>query len=766
MNKTLKILAIGLITVLVLIVALVAYLGFAFDPNQFKSQIAQIVLEKKQRTLAIEGDIALRFFPKIGVDLGKTSLSERHSAEPFATLESARVSLALLPLLRSKLVIDKVSLRGLNLHFQRNEKGESNIDDLLSKERDSDDLKNAQNEKKLQFDIEGIELANANIQVSDAQTKFTGALKNLQMTSGRLADNTPTTIQLSSHLVSQEKASINTDAQLELNTGLRFDLAAQEFDLNKFSLRLEGLVQGNKLKLNVKAPQLQMTPKELAFNITGLEANLQTHLIQGDADLSLSAPRIAIDKTKASSDKISASMTMVGAQNLSVKLNTSAITGSGKALALDNIQVEIERKQGTQTLKATLNSALQADREQLAFSLDKFRLNLQILDPGLAQAEIKLPVSGSLSAKWKEQLIQTELQSQFDQSQLKATIAVQGFATPQIQLNAVIDALNLDRYLKPGTAEKPGKVVAGNAKPPSAAEAPLDLSALKVLQVDGKVAIGKLQVRNIKLSDLQMPLKLHAGKLELKGLQAHLYQGELAGDASVNANDNSFAVDYALSRIQIQPLLKDALDKDILDGRGNLKLHLQTRGKSVTQIKSNLDGEVSVNLVDGAVKGFNLAKALRDVKAKIVNKTDQEQAANISEKTDFSTLSASLHFVDGIGKSDDLSIKSPFLRGGGSGTVNLRDDSLDYVARVTVVNTATGQDGADLAQLKDISIPVRISGPFAHLSYQVQFSQIGSDALKAALKAKAAPLIEEKKKELREKVNEQLKEKLKGLFDR
>ena len=127
-------------------------------------------------------------------------------------------------------------------------------------------------------------------------------------------------------------------------------------------------------------------------------------------------------------------------------------------------------------------------------------------------------------------------------------------------------------------------------------------------------------------------------------------------------------------------------------------------------------------------------------------------------------MSASINFVDGIGSSDDLDMKSPFLRVGGKGQVNLRNSSLDYTARATIVNTSAGQDGADLSQLKDLTIPVRISGPFDKLGYQLQFAQIGSEALKNAFKAKTAPVIEEKKKELKEKVNEQLKDKLKGLF--
>ena len=208
------------------------------------------------------------------------------------------------------------------------------------------------------------------------------------------------------------------------------------------------------------------------------------------------------------------------------------------------------------------------------------------------------------------------------------------------------------------------------------------------------------------------------------------------------------------------------MKKDIVEGRGNLSLNINSHGKRVSQFKDNLNGTIRTQLLDGAVKGINLAKSLRDFKAKILNKTDQQQAANQLEKTDFSAMSASINFADGIGNSDDLELKSPFLRVGGKGQVNLRNSSLDYTARATIVNTSAGQDGADLAQLKDLTIPVRISGPFDKIGYQLQFAQIGSEALKSVLKAKTAPIIEEKKKELKEKVNEKLKDALKGLFER
>ena len=115
MNKPFKILAIFIATIALIIGLGIAYLSFVFDPNQFKSQLIELVKNKKHRDLSIDGNIQLNFFPKLGVSLEKIKLSEFESTAQFAALDRAQVSLALLPLLQKQIVIDKVSLHGMQL---------------------------------------------------------------------------------------------------------------------------------------------------------------------------------------------------------------------------------------------------------------------------------------------------------------------------------------------------------------------------------------------------------------------------------------------------------------------------------------------------------------------------------------------------------------------------------------------------------------------------------------------------------------------------
>ena len=92
--------------------ALAAFVAASFDPNKHKPEIIKLVKEKTGRTLALDGDISLTFFPRIGVAVGKLSLSEPGGVKVFAHVDEAKVSLNLMPLLSRELEVDRVHLSG------------------------------------------------------------------------------------------------------------------------------------------------------------------------------------------------------------------------------------------------------------------------------------------------------------------------------------------------------------------------------------------------------------------------------------------------------------------------------------------------------------------------------------------------------------------------------------------------------------------------------------------------------------------------------
>jgi AsmA protein len=264
-----------------------------------------------------------------------------------------------------------------------------------------------------------------------------------------------------------------------------------------------------------------------------------------------------------------------------------------------------------------------------------------------------------------------------------------------------------------------------------------------------------LQVAKLKLAQINAKLALAGGKLDVAPMSMKLYEGSTSGSVSVNANGNQIALRQNLQGVSINPLMKDLLDKDMLEGRGNVTLDVNTRGETVSAFKKALGGSAALALKDGAIKGINLAQSLRDVKAKL-GQADTTQAANASQKTDFSELTASFNIANGVARNDDLSMKSPFIRLGGAGDVDVGAGQMNYLAKATVVASGEGQGGKDANQLKGLTVPVRLSGPFEALSYKIEFGAMLEDATKAK--------VEEKKQEIKTKVEDAVKDKAKDLF--
>jgi AsmA protein len=273
-----------------------------------------------------------------------------------------------------------------------------------------------------------------------------------------------------------------------------------------------------------------------------------------------------------------------------------------------------------------------------------------------------------------------------------------------------------------------------------------------------------LQVHKLKGTKIKAGVHAADGRLELAPLAADLYEGALNGSAQVDANSNHVAANAALKGISIGPLLQDLLGKQLLDGHGDVKLNVATEGPTVGAMRRALDGTASLALRDGAVHGINIAQKLRDLKATFSTQPATRQAAETDQKTDFSELSASFTIRNGVASNNDLLGKSPLLRLAGDGTIDIGAGALDYTVKATVVGTLAGQGGGDLAKLQGVTVPVHLTGPFAALSYQLDWGSIATQAAKNQAADKLKGLLGGKLKQGPGTPGSKLGDALKGLL--
>jgi len=580
---------------IVLIAAVLAYIAATFDPNQYKPQIVQAVKERTQRTLKLEGNIGLSFWPSIGAKIGKASLSERASDREFAAVEEVRVALKLMPLLSGQAIVDTVRVRGLRASIVKAKDGRTNVDDLAGPPPPKGAPVAKDTGADFRVDIAGVEIMDAAVSYADAAAGTKYVLSKLNLKTGRLAPGVPTSVELSAHVQSDTP---KLDLPVTLKTRLTFDP-------EKRSLAL--------------------------------------------ADLALEAKGVA-----------------AGLTNLVVKLTGSADVDSAKERA-----------------------------------------------------------RASLAGKIAD-------------SSVKARLDIAGFATPAVNFDVEIDQLDVDRYLPQPAG---GGQSSGGGKSPGAGkqpekEQPFDLSGLRNLRAAGTLKIGSFKASNVKASNVRLDVKANGGRVDVNPLTADLYQGKLSSVATINAAPATptFAVKHSMNGISVGPLLKDLADSDMLEGRGNVTLDVTSQGNTVTALKKGLNGNAAVKLADGALKGIDIAGSIRNAKARLgALRGEQTQAADKNQKTDFSELTATFKIANGVARNNDLSMKSPLLRVGGEGEINIGEDSLNYLVKASIVGTSKGEGGREAEELRGVTVPVRVSGPLAAPSFKLDFGSTAKDTAKQAI---------------------------------
>jgi AsmA protein len=267
-------------------------------------------------------------------------------------------------------------------------------------------------------------------------------------------------------------------------------------------------------------------------------------------------------------------------------------------------------------------------------------------------------------------------------------------------------------------------------------------------------------VKGLKLANLKAEVKAGGGRLDVAPHSANLYEGSLSGALTLQANGNRVALKETLTNVSVGPLLRDVAQQDRLEGRGNVALDVSGAGATVNTIKKSLDGTAKLNLRDGAIKGIDIGALLNKVKS--LGGKSEEGSANSKDETKFTELNATFTIKNGVAHNQDLDIKAPLVRIGGAGDIDIANSTINYVVKASVVATAKGQGGAGLEQLSGLTVPVKLSGPLDAMKYQVDYRAVAGDLAKSKVGEKAKEAIEKNK----DKVGEQVRDRLKGLLGR
>ena len=756
--------AITLAVVLLVLAAGAVWLLTGFKPADHKDAAIAWVKSRYNRTLAIDGPIRLSLFPRVEIGLSGVSLSEAGRAEPFAALNEAALAVELLPLLRSRLVVDRVEARGVRLVLLRDAKGRRNIDDLLQPAPAAAPAETAR-EPALQFELNRILLSDVQARVKDEPAGIDGELVLKELSTGRIASQVESTLKLVAQFGFKSPAlkgelSGSTRFTPDMATGslsladmdlgykgdapgassidallkgaLAWDGAASSLSAKGLSLRLTANTAGLRLAGSTLAfERFALDPARRSFAISQLQLRVKGSQGGKPLALDLDWPELDVNGDALKGSALAGKLSFGAELPLTVTFKSDAPSGSFDNVRVPAFEARLGSAATARRIVGSLRSELVLQPEKRAALLDKIDLQVKLDEPGLKPLTLALKGMATAtpgSARWN---LAGDINSNAFNTEGAASFAG---ITPNLKTQLRFQSLDLNGLLEP--APTGASAAAGNA--------PIDLTALRSVNGSLGLRIGNLALRQYRVADVVLDASLDAGMLRVSRFKGRAWGGTLEGSAFADARASRVALKAGADGVNIQALLKDVADKDLLDGTGRVDLDIESAGRTLAELKARLKGRAALQLRDGAVKGVNLARNLRQAKAALGLKQDAFLRALKTEKTDFSELSATFQIDAGVARSTDLDLKSPFLRLGGEGAVDIVKGRIDSNVRTTVTDTPKGQDGGELVALRGVTVPVQLNGPFDAVNWKIQWSAVVAAALKTQVKSEVEKKLKDR----------------------
>ncbi|MEZ8320280.1 AsmA family protein [Vibrio splendidus] len=703
MKKLLIFIAVPVFVVVAAILALVLLV----NPNQFKPLIVEQAQKHTGLELVIEGDISWQFFPSIGFELGQTELRnpEGFTQPNLFKVDTVGVDVSVTPLFSNQLEIGNITLDGAEFYLETLKDGRKNIDALTqaSAPQESEPVADASSEstpapqEQSATDASGWTINLAGVTVSNAlfemDDKQAGSFTKLYDVSLNLSEFAVDTWTTAAFAASGE----NNQQKFSANGSAEFKLAE---GFASYALR--------NIDLNAKFndPATSIESAKIGLNTFEFDkVNQLTYAVIGNA--------AGLD------------LDLKGGGELTVDSAISKVTLN--KLTLDSTFKGDTLPQSPMKVDMLSDLSFDLNKSHLSFVLEKLQANAIALD---GKADVTL----------------SEI--------------------PKVRFSLHSPNIDLDEFLGLGNSTETASTApsgsAGGSTSNSGSSAPAkevepDLSALKTLDVKGDITIDKFKANNAKMQNVKTAFSVNRGIAELTSFTSNLYQGSISATAKLDARKTpaTYTAKKKIRGVKVQPLLVDVANNDMLEGTGNIDVNVKGKSLTPTGIKKNLVGTIVISFEDGAVNGINVAQLIRENYAKI--KGEKVESTNEAQKTDFSAMKATLKVDKGWVSTNDLSAQSPLLRVTGQGKANFINETVDFLVRTSIVGSLEGQGGKNIDDLKDVTIPIKVTGQWADPKFALVFDDV--------LKQKAQKEIDRGVNKLTDKIkDEKTKEAVDGLL--
>lgn len=279
-----------------------------------------------------------------------------------------------------------------------------------------------------------------------------------------------------------------------------------------------------------------------------------------------------------------------------------------------------------------------------------------------------------------------------------------------------------------GTAGGTGSGAA--VAPDGWSHSPIDASALALFNGEVSLSADVVNLGTTQLSGVDTRITLQDARAvaDIRSLRA--FGGAVTGQLVANNRSGlSVAAALGITGADLAQLLRETAGITRFTGAADARVDLLASGSSMADWMSSLSGSGTVSTGQGTIAGIDLDKLFRT------------GAAN-GGTTIFDQAAASFTVAGGVLSNSDLNMQLAAIQARGKGTVDLGQRRLDYLFTPTLLRTGE----------QNISVPVRISGPWASPRIQPDLAQ----ALESNFDIDKGAVEKEAKDKLRQEVQDKL----------
>ncbi|SOB77944.1 AsmA protein [Marinobacter sp. LV10R510-11A] len=555
--KAIRYVLIAIVALVVLAAAAIAIAMAVIDPNDYKPQIEKIVEEQTNLDLILQGDIGWSFIP-LGLELNDVEATL--DGERLVALKQLVAQIDFWSLIAMSPQVDTFVLDGLDAHLSINEKGEGNWTRIMPEPADGDAKKNKQDiasnseeapaaegeqsGEALNFNVENVQISNAQVHYSDQRTGQTVTLENFTVNASNITLGSEFPLEIGFRVET-------TQPTLEVDGSIEARLAANEA-LNDFTISgLEAVFKMNGEPFGDKS----VTAK--------LSGSAKANLENETATLSDITARLA-------------NLTL--STNLDVKGFGDKPTLNGKVAISEFSLKDLLENLGQPAIETTDEAVLQA----IAFSTN---IGGPAGKPALSNLVITLDdttFKGSGSYNLDTGGIVFDLQGD--------KLNADRYLSPQVE------GAETDAAAQTADAGPEGDLL------------PLETLRGLLLDIDfglSELVVSNLTINEIKASTTASKGVLKIDEFSGK-LYEGSFGANVTIDARTDTP--KWTVNSDVSNVQTLPLLADVAEVTMLSGGANLKVNATTSGNRISVLRENADGQISFNLAKGEFRKMNLTR--------------------------------------------------------------------------------------------------------------------------------------------------------------